>query len=89
MDGDFGSVSVLVSRRSTPKLIRLSLPCSSVNANAEKLRTSFVAHEGKKNLHLEMDATSRYTVDFGWFARKMSELLHDNVGYLYVRLGVS
>ena len=51
----------------------------SVNKHAEELRQYFVAHEGKKELVITVVASSRYTVDFGWFARRMSELLHDNV----------
>lgn len=49
-----------------------------VNAHAEELRHSFVAHEGKKGLEVAA-AGSRYTVDFGWMSREMAELIAKNV----------
>ena len=45
-----------------------------MNAHAEELRSSFVAHEGKKELVVSTVGT-RYTVDFGWMSRKMAELM--------------
>ncbi|KAH9481302.1 hypothetical protein JR316_0005824 [Psilocybe cubensis] len=49
-----------------------------VNANAEKLRSSFVKHEGKKRL--EVRATGdRYTVDFGDLAHQMTSKILENV----------
>ncbi|ORY04540.1 hypothetical protein BCR34DRAFT_434196, partial [Clohesyomyces aquaticus] len=49
-----------------------------VNAHAEELRASFVAHEGQKHLEVEAVGT-RYTVDFGYMAQVMTDLLKDNV----------
>ncbi|KAF9526382.1 hypothetical protein CPB83DRAFT_770368 [Crepidotus variabilis] len=49
-----------------------------VNANAEKLRSSFVAHEGKKPLIVKAVGT-RYTVDFGNMAKTMTEEIDKNV----------
>ena len=49
-----------------------------VNAHSEELRDLFVAHEGKKELRIDMEG-SRYTVDFGWFAEEMGRLLEKNV----------
>ena len=39
----------------------------------------FVAHEGKKELEVKLGGVSRYTVDFGLFAQKMSDLIDENV----------
>lgn len=50
-----------------------------VNKHAEELRTHFVAHEDKKDLLVDMGTGTRYSVDFGWFAEKMSLLLEQNV----------
>ncbi|KAL8675955.1 MAG: hypothetical protein Q9186_007473 [Xanthomendoza sp. 1 TL-2023] len=49
-----------------------------INAHAEELRGHFVAHEGKKELALEYGA-NRYTMDFGYFAKQMGELIEENV----------
>ena len=49
-----------------------------MNAHAEELRSSFVAHEGKKQLVVTA-AGSRYTVDFGSISRQMAELIAKNV----------
>jgi hypothetical protein len=49
-----------------------------VNANAELLRASFVAHEGKRELAIEEEGT-RYSVDFGSMSRQMANLLEKNV----------
>ncbi|KAL8734228.1 MAG: hypothetical protein Q9166_001714 [cf. Caloplaca sp. 2 TL-2023] len=49
-----------------------------INVHAEELRGQFVAHEGKKELELKYDG-SRYTVDFGLFAKQMGELIEKNV----------
>jgi len=49
-----------------------------VNANAEKLRSHFVQHEGKKELVVRAVGT-RYTVDFGALAHQMTDQLHQNV----------
>ncbi|KAJ7866505.1 hypothetical protein B0H13DRAFT_2352524 [Mycena leptocephala] len=45
-----------------------------VNANAELLRASFVAHEGKQELKARTQA-SRHTMDFGAMSRQMVGLL--------------
>ncbi len=49
-----------------------------INAHAEELRRLFVAHEGKRELVLEYYGT-RYTADFGLFAKEMGELIEQNV----------
>ncbi|KAG8820173.1 hypothetical protein FRC17_010234 [Serendipita sp. 399] len=49
-----------------------------VNANAESLRSKFVAHEGKKQLAVVVEGT-RYTVDFGWMANEMGRQLKENI----------
>ena len=50
----------------------------SVNANAEALRSYFVAHKEKKELIVEAVGT-RYTVDFGSLARQMTDEIDKNV----------
>ncbi|KAM0798439.1 hypothetical protein BDR22DRAFT_373388 [Usnea florida] len=50
-----------------------------INCHAEELRGMFVAHEGKKELEVKLGGMSRYTVDFGLFAQKMSDLIDENV----------
>ncbi|KAJ7119256.1 hypothetical protein C8R43DRAFT_1152464 [Mycena crocata] len=47
-------------------------------ANAERLRASFVAHEGKKKLVITRVGT-RHTVDFGGMSRDMAVLIEQNV----------
>jgi hypothetical protein len=49
-----------------------------VNGNAEQLRTQFVSHEGKRELEIKAIGT-RYTVDFGFMARAMTNLIDENV----------
>jgi len=49
-----------------------------VNANAEKLRSHFVQHEGKKELVVQAVGT-KYTADFGALAHQMTDQLHKNV----------
>ena len=50
-----------------------------VNAHAEELRDSFVAHEDKKELEIVFHSGNRFTVDQSLFARRMTELMHDNI----------
>ncbi|KAJ3479240.1 hypothetical protein NLG97_g8369 [Lecanicillium saksenae] len=49
-----------------------------INANAEKLRSFFVNHQGKKELVVNMVGT-RHTVDFGVFAQTMADKIGENV----------
>ena len=49
-----------------------------VNAHAEELRSFFVAHEGQKELVIK-DVGNIYTADFGAMARRMTELMGENV----------
>ncbi|KAJ7162669.1 hypothetical protein C8R43DRAFT_991113 [Mycena crocata] len=49
-----------------------------VNANAELLRASFVAHEGKEELIITADG-NRYSLDFGAMSRQMVDLIEKNV----------
>ncbi|KAJ7268367.1 hypothetical protein C8J57DRAFT_1324986, partial [Mycena rebaudengoi] len=55
-----------------------------VNANAELLRASFVAHEGQRELVIFAEGT-RYSVDFGSMARQMVGLIEKNVVDLTLR----
>lgn len=50
-----------------------------INAHAEELRGSFVAHEGKKELVIEYDTSTRFAVDFADFATKIGIMIQDNV----------
>jgi hypothetical protein len=50
-----------------------------VNANAEKLRHVFVAHEGQKELVVVYPLGNRYTVDWGNFAEQMTGLIEQNI----------
>ncbi len=49
-----------------------------INAHAEELRGKFVAHEGKKELVVKYDGT-RYTVDYGIFAKEMTQEIEKNI----------
>ena len=49
-----------------------------VNGNAEQLRKQFVAHEGKKELIIQV-LGNRYSVDFGYMARQMTTLIDENI----------
>lgn len=49
-----------------------------INANAEALRSHFVAHEGQKELVIK-DIGSMATLDYGLFARQMTLLIQENV----------
>jgi hypothetical protein len=49
-----------------------------VNGNAEQLRKQFVSHEGKKELEIKATG-NRYTVDFGFMARQMTNLIDENI----------
>ncbi|KAJ7059451.1 hypothetical protein C8F01DRAFT_1144704 [Mycena amicta] len=51
-----------------------------VNGNAEALRKSFVAHEGKRTLSI-----SGPSPHYGEMARKMADLIHENVVDPYLR----
>ncbi|MCJ1463500.1 hypothetical protein MMC07_002108 [Pseudocyphellaria aurata] len=50
-----------------------------VNANAERLRALFVAHEDKKNLTIDISPHPISSIDMGKFAQEMTHLIHDNV----------
>ncbi|KAM7215766.1 protein of unknown function (DUF4419) domain containing protein [Rhypophila decipiens] len=49
-----------------------------INANAEQLRTFFVAHEGKKQLEVWQEGDPD-SVDYAWFAEAMTEEISKNV----------
>ncbi|KAI5300225.1 hypothetical protein KEM56_002625 [Ascosphaera pollenicola] len=49
-----------------------------VNMHSEELRSSFVAHEGRKQLKIHCGGT-RHTVDFGNLAQQFTGLMHDNL----------
>ncbi|KAF7346821.1 hypothetical protein MSAN_01821200 [Mycena sanguinolenta] len=64
-----------------PDDVWLSILCQFnffVNANAELLRSSFVGHEGKRELVI-INVGNRYTLDFGSMARQMSDLIDKTV----------
>ncbi|KAL8668864.1 MAG: hypothetical protein Q9168_006523 [Polycauliona sp. 1 TL-2023] len=50
-----------------------------LNKAAEDVRKQFVAHEGKKELTIVYNDATRYTVDFGDFAKQMSRKVEENV----------
>jgi len=50
-----------------------------VNGNSEHLRTQFVAHQGKKELVINMGPQRFEDVDMGKFAQAMTELIQENV----------
>lgn len=49
-----------------------------INAHSEALRDKFVQHAGKKELEIK-DIGDRFSVDYGKFARQMTQLLDDNI----------
>ncbi|KDR79441.1 hypothetical protein GALMADRAFT_1240640 [Galerina marginata CBS 339.88] len=49
-----------------------------VNAHAEELRSHFVVHEGKKEV-VVIDVGTRYTVDFGVLANRLSDEIQKNL----------
>jgi hypothetical protein len=51
---------------------------SYINAHAEELRGSFVAHEGKRELRI-YDFGTRFDCDWAAFASSITNLLHENV----------
>lgn len=50
-----------------------------VNENSEDLRGHFVAHEGQKDLIIEYDTGSRYSVDFADFALQIKRMISQYV----------
>lgn len=50
-----------------------------INAHAEELRGKFVAHEGKKELEVKFVSGSRYTIDYGVFAKIMTLEIEKNI----------
>ncbi|KAL8926536.1 MAG: hypothetical protein Q9208_002863 [Pyrenodesmia sp. 3 TL-2023] len=50
-----------------------------LNKAAEDVRKMFVAHDGKKGLSIYCDDASRFTVDFGDFAKEMTKLIAENI----------
>jgi len=73
------SIQFLVTLSFPPSKVKLTSVLNSVNAHAEDLRSSFVAHEGKKELKVTVDGGDRYTVDFGYMAELMTTQIHENV----------
>lgn len=81
VDHDTHSAELLVSHRShTHEHIVMSglVLAHSVNAHAEELRAYFVAHEGTRKLAVD-DVGTRHDIDFGRFARAMTQEIHKNV----------
>ena len=52
---------------------------SYINAHAEELRGSFVAHEGKKKLEIQYDYGNRFTISWADFSYKIGIMIQDNV----------
>lgn len=52
---------------------------SYINAHAEELRGSFVAHKGKKELVVEYDVFDQHDVDWADFAQKIGVLIQGSV----------
>lgn len=50
-----------------------------INAHAEELRGSFVAHEGKKELRIFYDSGNRFTVSWADFSYKIGTMIQDHV----------
>ncbi|PUU76900.1 hypothetical protein B9Z19DRAFT_1087387 [Tuber borchii] len=50
-----------------------------VNGNSENLRTQFVAHQGKKELVIDIRPQSISDIDMGRFAQAMTHLIQENV----------
>ena len=50
-----------------------------INAHAEELRGSFVAHEGKKELKIVYENDTRFTVEWADFAYKIGTMIQDHV----------
>jgi hypothetical protein len=52
---------------------------SYINAHAEELRGSFVAHEGKKKLEIQYNRGNRFTISWADFSYKIGTMIQDNV----------
>ncbi|PUU76902.1 hypothetical protein B9Z19DRAFT_1087393 [Tuber borchii] len=50
-----------------------------VNGNSENLRTQFVAHQGKKELEVDISPHPISDIDMGMFAQAMTHLIQENV----------
>ena len=50
-----------------------------VNGNSEQLRTQFVAHQGKKELAIDVRPQPICDIDMGRFAQAMTHLIQENV----------
>jgi len=50
-----------------------------VNGNSENLRTQFVAHQGKKDLVIDIRPQPICDIDMGRFAQAMTQLIQENV----------
>jgi len=50
-----------------------------VNAHAEELRSSFVAHEGKKELVVRVEAANDSSADYSFSAQQIVKLIEENV----------
>jgi hypothetical protein len=59
-------------------MISIVVDYDSVNAHVEDLRSKFVAHEGKKTLHVEVQSFS-----FEEIATTMALAIHGNVIWYY------
>lgn len=83
MDRDFRAIQFLVCFSTCNgrnfRLRTRILDFFSVNANAESLRSHFVAHEEQKELTIVQATGNRYNADYGALANQMSHLIHENV----------
>ncbi len=75
LDCNYNTVQFLVSPGYS-LLVTIANCISSVNAHAEELRSHFVAHEGKKTLHV----AAKQGFDFAYISKAMAAEIHENVG---------
>ncbi|KAI4284401.1 MAG: hypothetical protein L6R38_001454 [Xanthoria sp. 2 TBL-2021] len=64
--------------QSKPKMSTIISPCW-LNKAVEDIRKQFVAHDEKEELTIVYDDTTRFTVNFGDFAKQMTEKIEENV----------
>ena len=86
LDRDFESIEHIVSFYKILSLlytVLTSLNDFSVNKNHIELRNKFVSHDGQKKLVVTM-SSNRDAADFGDLARKMAEMIQDNVRYSFL-----
>ena len=73
----YNSHRALVIRPDDVWIAILTQFCFFVNGNAEELRSTFVAHQGKKELAVSMK--NRYSMDPAYMARQMTDLMQEHI----------